>query len=67
MSVCLSVWQASGSSYIPGVELFFVGLACLGVLGGICLLLIDRKNGHVLNRVQWHGSSSKTDDGPTSI
>jgi hypothetical protein len=35
------------------VEVFFVSLACLGVVGGLWLLYLDAKNGHVLNRVQW--------------
>jgi MFS family permease len=48
--IVAAIYQSSGDEYIPTVEYFFVGLACLGVVVGIWLNLYDLSHGNVFNR-----------------
>ena len=47
--IIASIYSSSGNTYIPNVEYFFVGLACLGVLVGVYLNLYDCTHGNVFN------------------
>jgi len=45
------IYQMNGNSYLPSVELFYAGLAGLGTLVGIALLIEDGRVGSPYNRV----------------
>jgi hypothetical protein len=53
--VVAAVHNASNQRYIPNVELVFCGCAAMGVLVGIQLNMLDRRNGNKLNSVDGKG------------
>lgn len=57
--IIASIYSSSGHTYIPNVEYFFVGLACLGVLVGIYLNLYDCTHGGLFNSAGPRRASSE--------
>jgi MFS family permease len=55
--IVASIYKSSGDEYIPQVEYFFVGLACLGVFVGIILNIYDMQHDHIFNRPKGKGLS----------
>jgi len=51
--VAAYVYQQNGNSYLPDVECFYAGLAFLGVVVGVALLVRDGQIGSPFNRVHW--------------
>jgi len=50
------IYAQNGDSYLPSVELFFSGLAALGTIVGVALLVEDSRIGRPFNRVHWFDS-----------
>ena len=50
--IIAAIYTASGNSYIPNVELFFVSCAVCGTVIGFALNIFDSRHGGVLNKVQ---------------
>ena len=59
--IVAAIYESSGDQYIPKVEFFFVGLACLGVVVGLFLNFYDANHGHIFNRPK----SKREGDGAT--
>lgn len=46
------LYSLNDESYLPAVELFFVICSSLGLMGAVCLIYTDEKNGGSLNSVK---------------
>mmetsp|Transcript_23101 Transcript_23101/g.46198 ORF Transcript_23101/g.46198 Transcript_23101/m.46198 type:complete len:616 (-) Transcript_23101:58-1905(-) len=61
-----SIYKASGNSYIPNVEFLFMSCAGLGVLIGLLLNRLDRRNGGKLNGIT-SDDESRADTGFANV
>ena len=58
----VSIYKASGNSYIPNVEFFFMSCAGLGVLIGLLLNRLDRRYGGKLNGIAISSDDESRED-----
>ena len=61
--IIASIYSASGYSYIPNVELFFMSCAGLGMVIGLLLNRLDRRHGGKLNGISRDDDEGREDAG----